>query len=566
MSDFVPVTKDDARYQTLKKGFNLRWPQVGDDGARMIYVCKTAAEVEAAANDALAKGYRLTVRSGGHCYEGFVSNALTKAQPGVKPLAIIDLGLMSGMQYDKHGKIAPHKSNATYKFRIASGSQNWDGYAALYKLSDKTIPAGSCYSVGAGGHICGGGYGLLSRKHGLTVDWLSAVDILVPSTNGTSVVLKTVERTSTGDDLALFTACCGGGGGNYGIITNYYFADLPEAPREAYWLVLEFPWEQWDQVGKDQFGTFLQAYWQWFSDHDSDWNSLDPAKANGGLFVLGKFNHRSTGSVALAIQYTGSDGTANPANSQPLVNFVNTMTQAAGFTPLIGDTFLLPNLAPLRHPRAGLELRVKAPLDDALHMDWLYLTQMLNGSGNNQRGKYKSSYQVGNFGETEIDALWNNLNNDDTAQTQSLVQIDSYGGAINAAPAPVTGASSVYQRKSLLKAQYQTYWALPTKDESIAAEIEALHVDWIRTFYSAVFADQGGKPYADSTGRYEGCYINYPDVDMKYIDDAHKTVDPRWLELYYGDKLDNLIKAKQAFDPKNIFFHEMSIPLVKPGK
>jgi FAD/FMN-containing dehydrogenase len=38
-----------------------------------------------------------------------------------------------------------------------------------------TIPGGSCYSVGAGGHICGGGYGLLSRKYGLTVDHLVAV-------------------------------------------------------------------------------------------------------------------------------------------------------------------------------------------------------------------------------------------------------------------------------------------------------------------------------------------------------------------------------------------------------
>jgi FAD/FMN-containing dehydrogenase len=562
MSDFVPVSKDDARYQTLKKGFNLRWPAVGDAGATMIYVCKTALEVEAAANDALAKGYRLTVRSGGHCYEGFVSNALN--QPGAKPLAIIDLGLMSGMEYDKNGKITPHNAKGSYKFRIAAGSQNWDGYAALYKQAGKTIPAGSCYSVGAGGHICGGGYGLLSRRHGLTVDWLSAVDILVPSADGKSVVLKTVERTSTGNDLALFTACCGGGGGNYGIITNYYFADLPDAPREAYWLVLEFQWENFTPL---TFGKFLQAYWQWFSDHDSEWNSQDPSKANGGLFVLGKFNHVATGPVALAIQYTGSDGSANPGNSQPLVNFVNTMTQAASFSPSIGDSFLLPNLAPVRHPRAGQKLRVDDPLADALHMDWLYLTQMLNGSGNNQRGKYKSSYQIGNFGQTEIDALWHNLNDStQTDQTQSLVQIDSYGGAINAASAAITGASSVYQRKSLLKAQYQTYWALPTKDESIAAEIEAMHVDWIRTLYSEVFADQDGKPYADSTGRYEGCYINYPDVDMKYTDNTHKAVDPKWLELYYGDKLDNLIKAKQAFDPKNIFFHEMSIPLAKPGK
>ena len=67
----------------------------------------------------------------------------------------------------------------SYGFQLLAGNQNWDGYVGLYKLTGKTVPGGSCYSVGAGGHISGGGYGLLSRRQGLTVDWLSAVDILL---------------------------------------------------------------------------------------------------------------------------------------------------------------------------------------------------------------------------------------------------------------------------------------------------------------------------------------------------------------------------------------------------
>ena len=75
MSDFVFVNNDDQRYRTLQKGFNLRFPTTGE-GADAIYVCHDAQSVLAAANDALAKGCRITVRSGGHCYEGFVANKL----------------------------------------------------------------------------------------------------------------------------------------------------------------------------------------------------------------------------------------------------------------------------------------------------------------------------------------------------------------------------------------------------------------------------------------------------------------------------------------------------------
>ncbi|WP_311971190.1 BBE domain-containing protein [Pseudomonas baltica] len=60
------------------------------------------------------------------------------------------------------------------------------------------------------------------------------------------------------------------------------------------------------------------------------------------------------------------------------------------------------------------------------------------------------------------------------------------------------------------------------------------------------------------------CYINYPDVDMKYTDDSHEVVDTRWLELYYGDKRQKLIETKQKFDPENIFRSELSIPLAHP--
>ena len=64
---------------------------------------------------------------------------------------------------------------------IDGGATLWNVYRRFFVEHGVTLPGGSCATVGAGGHITGGGYGLLSRLHGLTVDWLSAVDVVVIS-------------------------------------------------------------------------------------------------------------------------------------------------------------------------------------------------------------------------------------------------------------------------------------------------------------------------------------------------------------------------------------------------
>lgn len=188
-------------------------------------------------------------------------------------------------------------------------------------------------------------------------------------------------------------------------------------------------------------------------------------------------------------------------------------------------------------------------------MDWLYITQMINTSGNNQRGKYKSAYQVENFTDEECDALYNNLSipSKDGTFNQSLVQIDSYGGKINSSG---QGDTAVPQRKSLLKSQYQTYWTDPAQDN--------VQLTWINKIYEDVYASQPNKrPGVE--GRYEGCYINYPDVDMLLVNGAPSD---SWLELYYGNSglVEELISLKNHVDPNNLFRHQMSIPLARDNK
>lgn len=546
------IDASDPRYGTLQKGFNLRWPADPSMGAKNIVLCKSWQEVQHAANEALALGMRITVRSGGHCYEGFVSNRDTQ------DLAIIDLSMMNSMSFSASGEVTSEFAPGIgrYSLRTASGSQNWNGYLALYKQAGKTLPGGSCYSVGLGGHITGGGYGLLSRQHGLVVDWLTAVDILVPNTTGTALLPRHIGVHSAGDDAELFAACRGGGGGNFGIILNYYFATLPDAPSKAYWLTLSYPWEQLAAAGGAQgaFTELLQTYALWWQANDRHWN--DPAQGNGGLFSLLKLNARAAGDIVLVIQFTDSNGRIGQGKDQAFNDFIAAMT-SFGVEPFQGNDYVVPGILPSPTPRYRYPTR-HAASTNAQEMDWLTLTQTINGSGANQRGKYKSEYRIGGYSPAEIDVLWQRfyVEGGDPRLNQTLVQIDSYGGAINARG--TDSGTVIGQRQSTLKSQFQTYWSDAKDDE--------FHTQWLRETYRQLYraAGVGDKPYPDQT-HFEGCYINYPDIDMLYANSESGSIDPRWLELYYGHHADGLVRLKRRIDPRNIFRHAMSIPTTRPG-
>ncbi|MDR0218356.1 MAG: BBE domain-containing protein [Enterobacteriaceae bacterium] len=562
------ISNSDVRYNTLKKGFNLRWPDK-DNSVLGIYICSNEQEVLDAANKAAYEGKRITVRSGGHCYEGFVSNNNFEGNSKVQDTVIIDIGAMTGVYYDEIGFISKYETNKKikniYKFQVSAGNQNWDSYVNLYKLSGKTIPGGSCYSVGLGGHITGGGYGLLSRKQGLTVDWLAGIDILVPNDNCFKVI-HVSKRSQDDNHKRLFKACCGAGGGNFGIILNYYFDDLPDAPSTAAFVKLTYKWDQIpDQIALQKF---LDAYLGWFKQNDQYWNDEDEQKCNGGLFTLLKLHHKSAGDIELVIQYTGKDGTYKKGiNDAPLLDFIHTMQHAANKNLVTYQSAHIPTLHGPLAPQADC-IPLNDFYDENLNlvdppiqcMDWLYLTQTLNGSGDNQYGKYKSVYQKSALPLVSVTNIYESLtgNINKSYVAQSVVQIDSYGGCIN--QADKNQETSVYQRASLLKWQFQNYW----KDPDIAEHC----IDWIHAIYSGCFSIYGSKPYEKYNGKetpFQGCYINYPDVDMKYIGNIKKEIDPNWLILYYGEHIaKELIEVKNIFDKNNVFRHEMSIPLTNP--
>jgi len=188
---------------------------------------------------------------------------------------------------------------------------------------------------------------------------------------------------------------------------------------------------------------------------------------------------------------------------------------------------------------------------------WWQAVQDLNGSGDNQKGKYKSAYMRADFADEQVRTIYKHLTQNRTDSSgnavdlsTSLLQVDTYGGQINRV-APT--ATAVWQRDSLYKLQYQTYWQDQAEGPSPNGDN---HIAWIRDFYGEMYAAYGGipDPRQDPTNTVDGCYINYPDVDLN--DHGLDTA----LRLYHGGNLARLRQAKAVWDPKDYFHHQQSIP------
>lgn len=512
-----------------RQGFDRRWFA---SELEAVYVPKNDVEAVKQVGEAISRyGRDVKVVSGRHCYENFIYNGTTKA--------IVDMSSMNRVGWDERRAA----------FFIEAGCENWSVYRVLLNGFSKTLPAGSCYSVGAGGHITGGGYGLLSRLRGLTVDHLSAVDILAWNASSNSAELHHVSATSaSSDERDLFWALQGAGCGNFGVILRYYFDELPEAPEFA--SIYTLSWN-WTSIDTDSFADLLACYAEFVSDMPET------------EFSLLKLTHVSSGQLGMIVQAVSPEGTTRLDHRAEVERrYTEARTR---FGEIVDHT-------PLRNPLGGHPGWTTALIgnESVQHVTYLEALQTLNGSGPNQFGKYKSAYMNKAFPPNQVAAIYRWLNTtpkgvSESDMSQSLLQVDSYGGAINRV-AP--GATAVPQRDAIMKLQYQTYWlnaSRPGEGNRAPYDAQAdAHLGWINEFYREVYAEYGGTPNPanDPSGTVAGTYYNYPDSVLGThakgnIDDA--------LWLYFLDNFRNnqrnLVAVKRRWDPANIFHHAQSIPV-----
>jgi hypothetical protein len=405
---------------------------------------------------------------------------------------------------------------------VGAGATLGKAYQDLYKLYNVTLPGGTCDSVGAGGHITGGGYGFVSRLYGTTADWVTGIDILTVDSRG-----KVALRICTAkQDADLFRACRGAGGGNFGVIVDYIFDKLPPAPQEVMLSNLIFPWEE---MTEEKFTKIFDAFGSYFATRGRD-------PETWGLFAVIEANHKASGFMSVSVQFCNPDGTCRDTK--------------------VLDEFLA--LFDACQPSAvwpTAPVSIRPPQGFGPHMMTRILWADTGAAGGMRRGstraKYKSTYMKKNYTAREIRVFYKHLTRmlPGVDLSHTVVEVDSYGGAMNRKE--MLEETVAFQRSSIMKMQFQSYWTNPEEDEG--------HLTWMREFYQELYSSPDVDPTHQGTPfpgeNYEGCYINYPDKDM--LGYAY------WPELYYGPNYEFLQQVKKKYDPNNVFHHAMSIrPIV----
>ena len=185
---------NDAGYDEARQVYN----GMIDRRPRLIVRCLDAADVMAAVNFGRDNNMLVAVRGGGHNAGG-----LGVCNDGL----VIDLSLM------KYTRVDPKARTV----RVGGGC-TWGEVDHATHAFGLATPSGFISTTGVGGLTLGGGIGHLTRKYGLTIDNLLAVDMVLA--DGSFVTASLAENED------LFWAIRGGGG-NFGVVTSFLFQAHP---------------------------------------------------------------------------------------------------------------------------------------------------------------------------------------------------------------------------------------------------------------------------------------------------------------------------------------------------
>jgi aclacinomycin oxidase len=456
-------------------------------------------EVVDAVQDAVRDGQRVVVRSGGHCLEGFV------ADPEVRVL--IDTSLMTGVYYD------PEQA----AFAIEAGTTLGEAYRKLFLGWGLTLPAGESPEIGVGGHVLGGAFGFLCRRHGLAVDHLYGVEVVVVDETGTaSSVVATREPSDPNRDL--WWAHTGGGGGNFGVVTRYWFRSpatggmdpaslLPKAPESV--LTFRAAWN-WEDIDQPAFLRLVRNFGEWCarnSDPDSPYAAL--------LSTLFAWRQENGKVEMKGVSIAGAD-------AERLVD---------------GHLAAITEGVPVSHTR------------DIERSTWLGFAldpfpELFKAGGENVRFKGKDAFLRRPFTDRQIAVAHQYLTRTDHDVPGGMWGLVTYGGKVNTVAPDATATA---QRDSILSSSCSAGWA--------DARDEARTLAWLRAFYRDLFADTGGVPVPG--GACDGAMINHPDVDL--ADPEWNSSGIPWHAFYYKDNYPRLQQVKARWDPRNVFHHALSI-------
>lgn len=490
----------DPRYLDLSRGCNQRYQSTPE----YAYLIHSTAQAVQAVQEAVDGGLRIAIRSGGHCLEPLVDRPDTEA--------VLDMSELRSVTFD----------TARRAFAVEPGITIGDLQRVLYKNWGVTVPAGSCPSVGIGGHIAGGAYGPLSRRLGYLVDYLCGVEVVVVDADGRA---RAVVATDAEDDpnRELWWAHTGGGGGNFGVVTKYWLrtpgaeGDNPRdlLPNPPQGLLMGFVAWPWEKMTEDDFHLLVGNFMKWHEDNSDP----DPASDLLGLYSSMILPHRNAGSLLMNAQM---DATI-PNSVEVFAQFGQELRKGLSVAPIVVQRHLFPWYR-------------------GLQWNGLYTSNGLE----TQRFKAKAADLKVAYSDEQISTIHKHLTTPDYPFATGALTIVGLGGMINARGPAET---AIPQRSSVMKLVYSATWTDPNEDDA--------HIAWLREWYRDVHRATGGVPIPDEIT--DGAYINNPDLDMK--DPEWNTSGVPWHTFYYKDNYPRLQRVKAKWDPLDTFRHPLSIQL-----
>ncbi|XP_062076760.1 berberine bridge enzyme-like 19 [Humulus lupulus] len=429
-------------------------------------------------------GLQLRTRSGGHDFAGrsYVSN---------EKFIILDMFQLRTISVNV----------ADQSVWVQAGATLGELYYGIWEKSKVLgFPAGVCPTVGAGGHITGGGYGNLIRKYGLAVDYV--LDAQIVNVNG-----EILDRKSMGEDL--FWAIRGGGAESFGVVLSYKLrlVSVPET-------VTVFRVEKILDQDQNLTGVVYQ------------WQQVAPT-TNDNLFMRMMVQPISSkvkkGTKTIRIRITAE---------------------------YLGNANELVSLLGKELPLLGLKK------EDCTEMSWmeslLFWASFVNGTSPkvllnrslNQAkfGLRKSDYVQTPISKNGLEWIWKKM----IEIGETGLVFNPYGGKMNEISPYETPFP--HRAGNLFKIQYSVNWDDPN------VELQKNYTTEIRRLFSYM------TPFVSKNPR--SAFLNYRDLDIgvndfgKYSYEQGKVYGVK----YFGQNFDRLVKVKTAVDPENFFRNEQSIP------
>ncbi|MET9431351.1 FAD-binding oxidoreductase [Streptomyces sp. NPDC003036] len=310
------VRPGDTEYATARRLYNTRF-----DHLRPAAVAYVAGDDDVRECLAFARrhGTPVAIRSGGHSYTGWSS--------GTGRL-VVDV---SGID-----RVRPDGTSAA----VGAGARLVHVYRALARHG-RTIPGGTCPTVGISGLTLGGGHGVASRAYGLTCDSLTGATLV--TADGRRLTADAEQHPD------LFWALRGAGAGTLGVVTELRFRTHP-VPATVVSGRVTWPWARARSV--------LAAWQEWGpAQPDEIWSALRlEADADSrpavtlSVFTLGGRTELENALDRLA------DHAGAPADRVHLRarTYLDAMLAYAGCDGLTEAQCRLPGTTPGRDPRGVL--------------------------------------------------------------------------------------------------------------------------------------------------------------------------------------------------------------------